>query len=442
MAAVEAIEQPASVDHHPRIGLMGATALVVGGMIGSGVYLVPATLGAMGSISLLGWVAASCAALALAGVFAFLAAAAPAATGLAAYVEEGLGKFPAAVCAFIYWVECWVGNVALGLAVAGALGFLAPALAAPGPRLAVTLALIWLTVGACAVGPKLVSRIEGLTLVLGLAPVIFAAAFGWFWFHPAVFLASWNPGHLAAPQAVWRSALVVFWAFLGVECAAATAGVVRDPARNVPRASLLGVLAAAGLYIAACAVLMGILPAPQLAASSAPFADAARAALGVAGGTVIGLCVLLRVTGCFAVWTLLPAETSRTAADAGVFPAVLRTRPGERASRVNLLLVGVLMTATALASFSPQLTRQFTLLADITVILALGAYILAAASLLRLAARFASPLARWGACAVAVIAMACAVTLMTAGNKIELLWSLVPVGLGAALYLARPRRRT
>jgi arginine:agmatine antiporter len=439
MAAADTIEHPAA--GHAPVGLFGATAIVAGGMIGSGIYLLPATLAPTGSISLLGWIAASGAALALAGVFAFLAAAAPAATGLAAYVEEGLGAFPATVAAFIYWTECTVGNVAIALAGAGALGFLVPALAGPAPRLAVTLAMIWLSVAACAVGPRLIGRIEALTLALGLAPVIFAAAFGWFWFHPAVFQASWNPGHLATTQAVWRSALVVFWAFLGVECAAATAGVVKDPARNVPRASLMGVAGAAIVYIAACTVLMGVLPADRLAASTAPFADAGRAALGVAGGAALALCMLLRTTGAFAVWTLTPAETARTAADEGVFPRILRTRPGERASWANLLLVGVVMTASALISFSPQLTRQFTVLSDVTVILAMGAYILSAASLIRLLPRFQAPATRWGAGATALVSLACSVLLVAAGDRTELLWALIPIALGAVLYLVQRRAR-
>jgi arginine:agmatine antiporter len=437
MAAAETTEHPAA--GHAPVGLLGATAIVAGGMIGSGIYLLPATLAPMGSISLLGWIAASGAALALAGVFAFLATAAPKATGLAAYVEEGLGPLPATICAFIYWTECTIGNVAIALAAAGALGFLVPALGEPMPRLAVTLILIWLAVGACAVGPRLVGRIEEVTLALGLAPVIFAAALGWLWFHPATFQASWNPGHLPTTQAVWRSALVVFWAFLGVECAAATAGVVKDPARNVPRASLMGVAGAALVYIAACAVLMGVLPVSRLAASTAPFADAGRAALGLGGGAVIAVCVLLRTTGAFTVWTLAPAETARSAADVGVFPAFLRTRPGERASWANLLLVGAVMTASALISFSPQLTKQFTLLADITVILALGAYILAAASLLRLLPRFASPARRWTAAITAAVSIACSLALIAAGDRTELLWALIPIALGGVLYLARRR---
>jgi amino acid transporter len=203
----------------------------------------------------------------------------------------------------------------------------------------------------------------------------------------------------------------------------------------------MGVAGAAIVYIAACTVLMGVLPASQLAASTAPFADAGRAALGVAGGAALALCMLLRTTGAFAVWTLTPAETARTAADEGVFPRILRTRSGERASWINLLLVGAVMTASALISFSPQLTKQFTVLTDVTVILAMGAYILSAASLIRLLPRFASPAKRWAAGTTAIVSLACSVLLVAAGDRTELLWALIPIALGGVLYLAQRRAR-
>jgi arginine:agmatine antiporter len=442
MTATEAVEtRAAQANGRAPMGLAGATALVSGGMIGSGIYLLPATLGPMGSISLLGWIAASAAALALAGVFAFLGRAVPGATGIAAFVEAGLGRFPAAVCAFIYWVECCVGNVALAIAVVGGVAYFAPQFASVTPRLILTLVAIWFAVGACAVGPRLVGRIEELTLLVGLAPVLFAAVAGWAWFHPAVFRANWNPSHLAPVAATWKSAMIVFWAFLGVECAAATAVVVRDPLRNVPRASLLGVLGSSLVYIAACTALMGVVPAARLAGSSAPFAEAGRVALGVGSGALIAFCGLVRTGGCLSGWVLVATETSRTAADDEVFPRGLRTRPGERASLSNLALAGGLMSFMALGTAAPSLAAQFHVLADVTVILSLAAYGLAALSLLRIAAgRFERGATVAAAVATGLLGLACAVILIAAGDKTELLWSLVPVALGAALYFARGRR--
>lgn len=432
-------EVDTAAGRHGRIGVLGATALVAGSMIGSGVYLLPATLGAVGSISILGWVAATAAALVIAGMFAWLGPAAPQARGLAGYVQAGLGRLFGVQTTVVYWSLCWFGNVAIALAVAGYAGFLVPALAGEGARLFTTLAIIWVAVAASWIGPRTVARIEGWTLALGLLPVLLAATLGWVWFSPETFLASWNPQGLSAPAAIQQSGLNAFWAFLGLECAAATAGVVRDPARNVPRATIWGVLAAAAIYVAACAALMGLLPAVELARSSAPFADAARVGLGVGGAAAIAFCAFLRTSGCLVGWTLVSAETTRGAADEGAFLPFFRTRPGHASSAVNLLTVGVLMSLVAVMTVSPTLGEQFSVLINVAVLLSLYAYILAGLSLIRLARGF-TPGKRLAATATAGVAIACSAALIATGKPIELAYSLIPIVAGAALYLPLRRR--
>ena len=424
---------------HGSVGFLGATALVAGSMIGSGIYLLPASLGAVGSISILGWIAATGAALALAGMFAWLGTAAPDAKGLPGYVEAGLGPFFGVQTAVTYWATNWIGTAAVAVAVAGAAGYLAPALAEPTPRLMVTLAAIWLCVAVCWIGPRAVARFEGLTLAMGLLPVFIAATLGWFAFHPATFAASWNPQGLSLGSAVGGSALTAFWAFLGVECAAAAAGVVRNPTRNVPRATLIGVIATAAVYISACTVLMGILPAATLAKSSAPFAEAGNASLGLGLAAAIAVCALLRAQGCATGWTLVTAETTRTAADAGAFPSFFRTRPGERVSAVNLLTTGGLTSLVAVGTASPTLGQQFAVLANVSVLLSLYAYVLAGGSLVRLSVGL--PRSRQVPAQVtALVAVLCCIALMSSGNAIELAICLIPIAAAGLLYLWLRRR--
>jgi len=436
----QAAAAPADVSsHHGKVGVLGAAALVAGSMVGSGVYLLPATFGAVGSISILGWGAATLAALAIAGMFAWLSKAAPEAKGLGAYVQAGLGQFFGVQTTVAFWTLCWIGNVAVALAVVGAGAFLVPALAEPGPRLVTTLAVVWFAVGVSWAGPRAVARLEGFTLGVGLLPVALAAIAGWFWFRPEIFVASWNPQDLGIGEAMGRSALTAFWAFLGLECAAAAAGVVRDPARNVPRATLVGVAGVAVLYIAATSVVMGIIPGADLATSTAPFADAARATLGLALGAAIAVCALMRAAGCLTGWTLVTAETTRSAADVGVFPALFRTRPGERSSPVNLLTAGVLMTLVAILTATPTLGEQFGTLANMAVLLALYCYVLAGVSLIRLARGFEGG-RRIGAMATAGLAIASALALIAQARPLELALAVVPLGAAGLLYLWLRRR--
>ena len=442
MAASDTAElrAPAPVAaHHSSVGLFGATALVAGSMVGSGIYLLPVSLGAIGSISILGWIAATAAALAVAGVFAWLSGVAPQAKGLPGYIEAGLGPAFGVQSAATYWAACWIGTVAVPMAVAGAAGYLVPALAGSGPRLMLILASIWLGVACAWIGPRAVARVEGATLAAGLAPVAIAATLGWLAFHPSQFLASWNPQGLSLPAAVGSSALTAFFAFLGVECAAASAGVVRHPARNVPRASLIGIVVVAGLYISACSVLMGILPAAALAKSAAPFAEAGQAVQGLGLAGAIAVCAILRAQGCLTGWVLVTSETSRSGADAGVFPRIFRTRPGERVSPINLLTTGGLMSLVAVATASPTLGQQFSLLADTTVLLSLYNYVLAGGSLLKLSGSLA-PGRRWPARLTALAAIGAAVTLISSGKPIELVFCLGAIVAAGLLYLWLRRR--
>ncbi len=442
MAATDSADLPplpAVAARHGSVGLFGATALVAGSMVGSGIYVLPASLGAIGSISILGWVAATAAALAVAGVFAWLAGVAPSAKGLPGYVEAGLGPFFGVQTATTYWLSCWMGSVPIAVAVAGAVGYLAPSLAGTGPRLLLTLAAIWFGVAAAWIGPRTVARVEGLTLMVGLAPVGIAATLGWLAFHPPVFVASWNPQGLSLPAAVGPSALNAFFAFLGVECAASTAGVVRNPARNVPRASLIGIGVVAALYVSACSVLMGIVPATALAKSNAPFAEAGHVILGLGLASAIAICALLRAQGCVTAWILVSSETSRSGADAGVFPRVFRTRPGERVSRVSLLATGGLMSGVAVITAAPTLGEQFAVLASVAVLLSLYNYALAGASLIRLSGTL-SPRRRLGARLTALAAIGAALALVASGKPIELAFCLGAAAAAGLLYLWLRRR--
>jgi arginine:agmatine antiporter len=329
--------------------------------------------------------------------------------------------------------------VPVAIAVAGAIGYLVPSQAGPGPRLMLTLASIWVSIATAWVGPKTVARVEGASLALGLAPVIIAATVGWLAFHPSLFLASWNPKGLSLPAAVAPSALTAFFAFLGVECAAATAGVVRDPARNVGRASLIGILLVAALYISACSVLMGILPADKLSHSGAPFAEAGRSVIGLGLGGVVAICALLRAQGCLTGWILVTSETSRSGADAGVFPPIFRTRPGERASIVNLLSVGVLMSLLSVVTASPTLGQQFAILADVSVLLSLYSYALAGGALIRISGRIAQH-RRWPARLTGLAAIAASLILIASGKPVEFGFCLGAIAAAALLYLWLRRR--
>ncbi len=184
---------------------------------------------------------------------------------------------------------------------------------------------------------------------------------------------------------------------------------------------------------------MGLLPAAELAKSGAPFADAAQTTLGLGLAGLIAVCALLRAQGCMTGWTLVAAETTRSGADGGLFPRLFRTRPGERASPINLLTMGGLMSGVAVLTAAPTLSQQFATLANITVILSLYGYILAGLSLIRLSHRFTSG-RRVAAVGAAAVAIACAAVLISTAKPFEMAVAAIPMA-GAALLSFWLRRR-
>jgi len=364
------------------LGPLLATMLVAGSMIGSGVYLLPASLASIGSISVLAWVAAIAAALVFAGVFAWLATLGrDGGLGFIGSISAAFGPRAGFVAAVLYWLQGVLGNVALALAVTGYLSALTPALGDMRYATACTIGVIWLFVLLNLAGPRLVAQLEGWTLLLGLAPVLATGVAGWFFFDPAVFVGSWNVSGRAPAAVLPEAVVLILWAFLGLESACLSTGMLRDPARTAPLATMGGVLLAAVVYLSACAALMGILPASALAASPAPFADAAGRMAGGSFAVLVALCATLKAAGTLGGWVLLTSAAGQQA----VRPSIAQPAIAKGPSAANFLFNGLLLTTIALLIAAPSIARQFTVVINAAVVLMLCVYALAGAALLRLA---------------------------------------------------------
>ena len=374
-----------------KLGPALATLLVAGNMIGSGVFLLPATLAVIGSISLIGWAVAGLGALLLAAVFSALVILRPDIDGVADYASAGFGRYAGFQSGFAYWMSNWTGTVAVAVAVTGYLTVFVPALHRPMASALGSIAIIWLLILFNIIGPRFVGKLSGLTLAAGLLPVGGVALFGWFWFEPKLFLDAWNPAGLPAATAVQRSLVLVFWAYTGMESAIVAAKVVRRPERNVPIATIGGVAFATVIFMLTSAAIAGIVPDKALAASAAPYAAAAARALGPWAAGLVTVCALLKTAGTAAGITLLTGETTRASAATGYFPKFLaRVRPNG-APVTALLFLGVLMTVTLVLSISPTVGRQFAALIDVSTVLTLVMYGWCALAVLRVAGAIASP---------------------------------------------------
>ena len=280
-----------------KIGLVPATLMVAGNMMGSGVFMLPANLAAIGSIAIFGWLITIVGAVALGLVFSKLTQIYTAAGGPYAYSRKAFGDYMGYQTNLVYWLANVVGNV--GLAVAG-LGYLTtffPSLKDPLIMALAQIGVIWFFTYANILGPNIVGRIQGMTTTVALLPIVGMAVFGWFWFSRDTYMAGWN--------VTGESNLTA----LGVESASVSTAVVKDPARNVPIATVVGVLLAAVCYILSSSAIMGIIPNKELIASSAPFSDAVSMALGPVAGNIVALCAAVGCLGSLGGWTLLVGQT-------------------------------------------------------------------------------------------------------------------------------------
>ena len=247
------------------LGLVACTALVVGNMIGSGIFLLPASLAAFGPISLVGWTVTSLGALVLAVIFGRLSRIVTKTGGPYAYTEAGFGEFAGFIIAWGYWIALWTGNAGVAVALAGYVGFLFPGIAASqSSSLAVALIAIWTLTLVNIRGVAEAGVVQVVTTVLKLVPLVLIGTLGFFWIDGANFT-PFNTSGQSNLAAISAAAALTLWAYLGLESATVPAGDVIDPERTIPRATILGVLIAAAVYISVTTVAIGVVPSADLA---------------------------------------------------------------------------------------------------------------------------------------------------------------------------------
>jgi arginine:agmatine antiporter len=351
-----------------KIGPLLATFVVANNMIGSGFFLLPASLARSGAVTAFTWIIGTALALLLGGAFARLAREYPDLTSSDDYVRPALGRDASFLASTLYWVSSWLGNNAIAVAAFGYLVTLLPLDGGnPNVQVAGQVVLIWLMFAINLLGPKPVAKFQSLCVVFGLAPVAVVLLFGWGTFDRATYDAAWNVSGQSDASVVFGSLAPVFWAFVGLETGAMIAGVVRDPDRDVPRATLGGILISGIVYIVSSVLVMGIVPAADLAASSAPFALVAAKIFGPWAAIAIAAAAALKATGTLGGWMLVTGETGARAAQHGYLPGIFGRLNRRGAAGWGLLIIASAMSVIAMVTLSPKVSGQFGVIINIVV---------------------------------------------------------------------------
>ncbi len=370
MAAIEA-DAGTAISPAKKLGLWMCIALVVGNMIGSGIFLLPAALAAFGPISLAGWLVTSAGAIALALIFGRLARLVTKTGGPYAYAREGFGNFAGFLIAWGYWIALWAGNAAVAVAFAGYVRFLVPAIGnSQLAGLAVALSAIWLLTWVNIRGVREAGTVQLITTILKVLPLLFVGVVG---------LAFVDPGHFtpinvsgqSAGGAIAATAALTLWAFLGLESATVPSGDVIEPERTIPRATIVGTCLAAGVYIVITVVAFGVIPLDVLNTSTAPLADVARVMWGPVGGILIAIAACISTFGTLNGFTMLTGQVPLGAARDDLFPRRFAALSKANTPAFALIVSNILASVLIVMNFSKGLVDQFifiTLLATLTTL--------------------------------------------------------------------------
>ncbi|MEV7187011.1 amino acid permease [Kitasatospora sp. NPDC093102] len=362
-----------------RFGLVTATALVMGNIIGGGIFMIPAAVAPFGTVSLLAFAVLTVGAIALALVFGQLARRSPRTGGPYVYAREAFGDFAGFLSAWSYWITTWVSNAALAVAAVGYLDVLLPLHHSIPLEITAALAFQWLPALANLAGTRYIGAVQLVSTVLKFIPLLLVSVGGLFFFDPK------NLGPFDATGQGWAggmsaAAAILLFSYLGVESAAMSAGKVRDPERNVGRASVLGTTGAAVVYLLGTIAVFGTVAHQQLVRSTAPFSDAVDAMFGGTwGGTVIAVAALVSMTGALNGWTLLSAQAPYAAAKDGLFPAAFgKERRG--VPTFGVLVSVALASALTVLNFASGAKGAFNMLVLVTTFTATVPYLLSTAA--------------------------------------------------------------
>ena len=416
-----------------ELGLTMCTALVVGNTIGMGIFMQPAALAPHGLNALTGWAAVIVGCACLAIVFAALARRLPQADGPFGYVRATLGEPVAFAAMWCYWISTIVTLPTLAVAVVGYFTSVFPNASAI-PSAALTVGFMWLFVGINVLGVKSGGRVQVITSILKLVPLVLVMVLGGaaILAAPATYTANLPTTPLGLKSSM-AAASIALYAMLGFESATVAAGRARDPERTVPRATLIGTVLVSIVYVTIVAISMLLVPQATLATSNAPFVTILDSLLGAGNGRWLALFVVVSGLGCLNGWTLLVGELSRTLSMNKLLPEVLGRSNRFGAPWVGLLVTGAVATFVGLMNYSDSLVAGFTLLSVIVTAANLPLYLCCALAVYVLWRRVpgALPPALWlaGAGGLAFTAFA-----FIGVGKEPFLWALALAAVGVPVY--------
>jgi APA family basic amino acid/polyamine antiporter len=422
------------------IGLWTAVALVMGNMIGSGVFLLPASLAPYGGLALGGWALSTIGAVLLALVFAHLARFNPARGGMYAYTRQAFGDVPGFLVAWGYWISVWTADGALAIAFVGYLHpFIPSVVDNPAAAGLLAVAVVWLLTFVNIAGIRNAGRVQVVTTALKILPLVVIGGAGFVYFNGAHFAVA-QTGAFPIAAGVTSCATLTLFALLGVECATIPAEDVEDPNRTIPRATIVGTLLTAAIYVVSTVGLMSLVAPDALSQSTAPFADAARILGGDRFAALIAVGAAISCFGALNGWILIVGQVPLAAARDGLFPAIFGRMSSRDTPAAGMVIGAILTTGLIALNFSRGLVQLYTFIILLATLSTLVPYAFCSLAAFLISRR--DPRARLSAGAKAVCAGAFAYSIWAivgAGLQV-VVWGALLLAAGLPVYMFVKRR--
>jgi basic amino acid/polyamine antiporter, APA family len=421
-----------------KIGFWIAVTLVMGNMIGSGIFLLPSSLAPYGGLGLLGWVISAAGSIMLALVFARLSHFHPAEGGPYAFTRLAFGDLIGFLVAWGYWISCWCGNAAIAIAFVGYLEpFLPNVVDAPASAAMAAIAAVWVLTAVNVAGIRAAGRVQAVTTVLKILPLAAVGIAGVLLADLSHFTMTPPAGGGGVAGALATSATLTFWAFGGLESATIPADSIENPARTIPRATIVGTLLCAAVYIVSTVGVMGVVAPDALAAAPAPFADAARVTLGAWAGLLVAAGAAIACFGALNGWILIAGQMPMAIAADRLFPRAFGRVSSGGAPVTGLVVSSALTTALIVLNSSGTLVHVFTFIILLGTLSALVPYALSSLAGLLLERRRARPAGPVSARAIVVAVLAFVYSVWAIiGSGLEVIgWGVTLLAAGLPVYL-------
>jgi arginine:ornithine antiporter/lysine permease len=350
-----------------KLRLGSLTALVIGSMVGSGVFSLPQNMAAgAGPLAILiGWAITAVGMLALVFVYQSLATRKPELdAGPYAYAKAGFGPFIGFNSAWGYWISAWVGNVSYAVIVFSALSYFHPSFGDGNTWQAVLGAsiLLWLIHALVLSGIRQAAVVNLIVTVAKIAPIalfvgVVAVAFKLqVWSLDFKGLGNASLGSITTQ--VKSTMLVTLWVFIGIEGASVFSGRA-ERRKDIAMATVLGFFTCLALYALVSLLSLGIMSQPELAALKNPsMAGVLEAVVGPWGAILINIALVVSVVGAFLSWTLLAAEIPHVAAKDGTMPKFFGHESVRGVPSNSLLVTNLLVQLFLVITLFAQSTYQ------------------------------------------------------------------------------------